>query len=127
MIASSGTVLVVDDDCEIRETMTHLLEQEGYTVLTAANGKVALEQLRRCHPNVMLLDLMMPVMSGWEVLDELGESGELASIPIIVISAMCAAGARACLRKPVDLDELLSAVRTCCHEPALAPRVDAHP
>jgi len=68
----------------------------------------------------MLLDPDDAVMSGWEVLDELGESGELASIPIIVISAMCAAGARACLRKPVDLDELLSAVRTCCHEPALA-------
>ena len=127
MIASSGTVLVVDDDCEIRETLTQLLQKEGYTVLGAANGVQALAQLRAGHPNVMLLDLMMPVMSGWEVIEELGESGELANVPIIVVSAMCAPGARACLRMPVDLDELLSAVRTCCHGPALAPRVDAHP
>jgi CheY-like chemotaxis protein len=127
MIASAGVVLVVDDDVEIRETLTQLLQQEGYTVLRAANGEQALEQLRRCHPNVMLLDLMMPVKSGWEVLEELDESGELGTIPIIVVSAMCAPGARACLRKPVDLDELLAVVGTCCREPARAETVDAHP
>jgi CheY-like chemotaxis protein len=120
MMASSGTVLVVDDDAEIRETLTLLLEQEGYTVLGAENGVQALEQLRRGHPNVMLLDLMMPVMSGWEVLDELGECGELGSVPIIVVSAMCAPGARACLVKPVDLEELLEVVGRCCHEPPQA-------
>jgi two-component system response regulator CpxR len=125
MLASSGIVLVVDDDAEIRETLTHLLEEEGYTVLRAANGVQALKHLREDHPNVMLLDLMMPVMSGWEVLEELGESGEIDTIPIIVVSAMCAPGARACLRKPVNLDELLAVVGTCCREPARASRVDA--
>jgi CheY-like chemotaxis protein len=114
MVASSGTVLVVDDDAEIRDTLALLLQQEGYTVLCAENGVQALAQLRQGHPDVMLLDLMMPVMSGWEVLDELGDTGELASVPIIVVSAMCAPGARACLRKPVDLDELLAVVDSCC-------------
>jgi CheY-like chemotaxis protein len=126
MLASSGIVLVVDDDAEIRETLTHLLEDEGYTVLRAANGVQALKHLREDHPNVMLLDLMMPVMSGWEVLEELGESGELGIVPIIVVSAMCAPGARACLRKPVNLEELLAVVGTCCRETPCATGAAAH-
>jgi CheY-like chemotaxis protein len=115
-----GTVLVVDDDAEIREVLIHLLEQEGYTVLGAENGLQALVQLRESQPNLMLLDLMMPVMSGWEVLEALAETGELARIPVIVVSAMCAPGAQACLRKPVDLDELLALVGRYCRQ-ASAP------
>jgi CheY-like chemotaxis protein len=122
MGASSGTVLVVDDDAEIRDTLSQLLQQEGYTVLRAENGAQALDQLRRGHPDVMLLDLMMPVMSGWEVLEELDDSGEIGNVPIIVVSAMCAPGARACLRKPVDLDELLAVVGSCCgRSPSITP------
>jgi CheY-like chemotaxis protein len=126
MIASSGIVLVVDDDVEIRDTLAQLLQQEGYTVLRAANGVQALEQLRRGHPDVMLLDLMMPTMSGWEVLEELDESGELGSIPVIVVSAMTAPGARACLQKPVNLDELLSVVSRCCRGSAGTAHATAH-
>jgi CheY-like chemotaxis protein len=113
---SSGTVLVVDDDAEIRDTLSALLQHEGYTVVRAENGVQALQQLRSVHPRVMLLDLMMPVMSGWEVLEELEESGELKDVKVVVVSAMCAPHARACLRKPVDLDELLDVVGECCCE-----------
>jgi two-component system response regulator CpxR len=116
---------VVDDDAEIRDTLTSLLQHEGYTVLRAENGVQALEQLRRLHPDVMLLDLMMPVMSGWEVLEELEESGELSTIPIVVVSAMGAPGACACLRKPVDLDELLAVVDRCCCEASPVSQVSA--
>jgi CheY-like chemotaxis protein len=126
MVASSGIVLVVDDDAEIRETLTQLLQQEGYTVLRAENGVQALEQLRAGHPDVMLLDLMMPVMSGWEVLEELDETGELDNTPIIVVSAMSAPCARACLRKPVNLEELLAVVGTCCR-PSRGHVAGAHP
>lgn len=126
MIGTSGIVLVVDDDAEIRETLTHLLQAEGYTVLRAANGVQALEQLRGGHPNVMLLDLMMPVMSGWEVLEELDESGELEKVPIVVVSAMGAPGARVCLRKPVNLEELLAVVGTCCRETPRSTAAAAH-
>jgi CheY-like chemotaxis protein len=120
-MASSDIVLVVDDDAEIRETLSTLLEHEGYTVLRAENGKRALEQLRSAHPSCVLLDLMMPVMSGWEVLEEIQENADLAGIPIVVVSAMCAPGAKACLQKPVNLDELLDVVDQCCctHEAAL--------
>jgi CheY-like chemotaxis protein len=110
MVASSGIVLVVDDDAEIRETLTQLLQQEGYTVLRAENGVQALEQLRAGHPDVMLLDLMMPVMSGWELLELLQENADLARIPVIVVSAMSAPGACEHLAKPIDLDRLLSTV-----------------
>lgn len=113
-MACSGTVLVVDDDVEIRETLSALLQNEGYTVVRAENGRQALEQLRAAHPNCVLLDLMMPVMSGWEVLEEVQESDELSKIPIVVVSAMCAPGAKACLQKPVDLEELLDVVDRCC-------------
>jgi CheY-like chemotaxis protein len=117
-MASSGIVLVVDDDAEIRETLSALLQNEGYTVVRAENGAQALEQLRRVHPSVMLLDLMMPVMSGWEVLEELETNHEFDDVKIVVVSAMCAPRARACLRKPVDLEELLDVVGECCCETA---------
>ena len=104
-MACSGIVLVVDDDAEIRETLSALLQHEGYTVLRAENGVQALDQLRRMHPDCVLLDLMMPVMSGWEVLEEIQESEELKLIPVVVVSAMCAPGAKACLQKPVDLEK----------------------
>src|SRR3989442_1487415 len=121
----SGIVLVVDDDAEIRETLSTLLQHEGYTVVRAENGKQALEQLHAVHPSCVLLDLMMPVMSGWEVLEEVQESVELSQIPIVVVSAMCAPGAKACLQKPVDLDELLEVVDSCCcgREIQVSPRV----
>ncbi|HEY2516835.1 MAG TPA: response regulator [Polyangiaceae bacterium] len=125
MASGFGKVLVVDDDVEIRETLSALLQHEGYDVSRAENGVQALEQLRRFHPDVVLLDLMMPVMSGWEVLDALQESGEIDQVPIIVVSAMGAPGARACLRKPVDLDELLAVVGRCCCEGHDVPRIAA--
>lgn len=126
-MACSGIVLVVDDDAEIRETLSALLQHEGYTVVRAENGVQALESLRRDHPACVLLDLMMPVMSGWEVLEEVQESEELSSIPIVVVSAMCAAGARACLQKPVDLDELLDVVDRCCCGREMAARPEDVP
>jgi CheY-like chemotaxis protein len=128
-MACSGIVLVVDDDAEIRETLSALLEHEGYTVLSAENGKQALEHLHQTTPSCVLLDLMMPVMSGWEVLEEVQESAELSTIPIVVVSAMCAPGARHCLQKPVDLDELLDVVDRCCcgRELPISPREQQAP
>jgi CheY-like chemotaxis protein len=112
--SARGTVLVVDDDPSIRETLTDVLEEEGYHILCAENGKTALELLERAEPNLVLLDLMMPVMSGWEVLETVGERDDLSHIPIVVISAMLAPGARMCLPKPVDLGHLLQVVEHYC-------------
>jgi two-component system, OmpR family, response regulator CpxR len=124
-MTATGTVLVVDDDEAIRETVTDVLSDEGYTVLLAENGEQALAVLKDRQPAVVLLDLMMPVMSGWEVLEALDEREDLAHIPIVVVSAMCARssnserppnppGARMYLPKPIDLNHLLDVVGHYC-------------
>jgi two-component system response regulator CpxR len=105
------TVLVVDDDDAIREVIAEVLRDEGYDVACAGNGEQALTELRReRHPDLMLLDLMMPVMSGWELLELLQSNDDLSQIPVVVVSAMNAPGAWEHLAKPIDLDRLLATV-----------------
>jgi CheY-like chemotaxis protein len=109
----SATVLVVDDDAAIREVIAEVLRDEGYDVAEAANGAQALEALHAmAHPGLVLLDLMMPVMSGWEFLEEVRADGKLSHVPIVVVSAMAAPGVSGHLLKPVDLDRLLQTVET---------------
>jgi CheY-like chemotaxis protein len=104
-------VLVVDDDDAIREVIAEVLRDEGYEVAVAGNGEQALTELRKeRHPDLVLLDLMMPVMSGWEVLELIQASADLSRIPIVVVSAMTAPGACEHLAKPIDLDRLLATV-----------------
>ena len=105
------SILVVDDDEAIRDVIADLLREQGYDVTTAENGAVALREIRKArHPDVVLLDLMMPVMSGWEVLEQMQGTAELADIPVIVMSAMAAPGTSEHLDKPVDLERLLATV-----------------
>jgi len=105
------SVLVVDDDQAIREVVAEVLRDEGYEVTCAENGVEALREMRKDHhPDVVLLDLMMPVMSGWEVLEQVQASDELVRIPVVVVSAMSAPGAREHLAKPIDLERLLATV-----------------
>jgi CheY-like chemotaxis protein len=67
----SEHILVVDDDPDIRAIIAHLLELEGFQVTTAANGRAALDQIAHQPPRLVLLDLQMPVLTGWEVLSQL--------------------------------------------------------
>jgi CheY-like chemotaxis protein len=109
-------ILVVDDDPDIRETVREILEREGYNVRAAWNGEEALEMLGESTPCVMLLDMMMPVMSGPEVLIELERTHRLRSLPVVVVSAhmtQCE-GVRQVLKKPVSLDRLLEVVGKYC-------------
>jgi CheY-like chemotaxis protein len=105
------SVLVVDDDLAIREVVSEVLRDEGYEVTVAADGVQAMTALRRApQPDLMLLDLMMPVMSGWEVLEQIHDDSELARVPVVVVSAMTAPGGHEHLAKPIDLDRLLATV-----------------
>src|SRR5688500_15806012 len=70
-IEMSGKVLVVEDDPQIREVIAEVLTDEGYAVQTAENGREALQRLHESRPCVMLLDLMMPIMDGWQLLGQL--------------------------------------------------------
>jgi GAF domain-containing protein/CheY-like chemotaxis protein/anti-sigma regulatory factor (Ser/Thr protein kinase) len=80
-------VLVVDDDAEIRQLLRRMLEPEGYTVVEAENGRVALERLREISPSVVLLDLMMPEMDGFAFVTEFRRHEPWRAIPIVVITA----------------------------------------
>ena len=106
-------VLVVDDDPDILQTLALCLSTEGYRVQMAANGKEALEVLASERPAVILLDLMMPVMDGWQFVAELDRRGQRES-PLLILSADRAVQGHAAklradafLAKPFDLDELL--------------------
>jgi CheY-like chemotaxis protein len=80
-------VLVVDDDPTVRHLFRRLLEPEGYVVAEAENGRAALERLRDVSPSVILLDLMMPEMDGFDFAAELRRHDAWREIPIIVITA----------------------------------------
>ena len=132
-------ILVVDDEYDIRDLIAEALALEGFDVSTASNGKDALEQARANPPDLILLDLMMPVMSGWEFMEAQRRDPELASIPVLVVTASFDSeveGAAALMRKPFDLDTLLPTVARLCdggrdhvsrverllHRSSLAPR-----
>jgi len=106
-------LLLVEDDSSIRLALTDLLEDEGFEVTTAINGREALHYLRHAPPpEVIVLDLMMPVMDGWEFRVEQRSDPTLAGIPLLAMSADLSAKARAIaadgyVRKPIDFPELL--------------------
>jgi two-component system, chemotaxis family, chemotaxis protein CheY len=109
-------VLVVDDDPDVLEVVGDLLADEGYAVSTARNGAEALEQAGRAPPDLILLDMIMPVMDGWAFAREYGQlPGPRA--PIIVTAATFAEdrarqiGAAAHCAKPFEADTLLALVR----------------
>lgn len=119
------TVLVVEDDGLIREALAELLELEDYKVHTAANGREALDWLLAHRPpRLIVTDLMMPVMDGWELLEHLREHEHLADVPVVVTTANTDAPpepALEVLEKPYELDELLDAVRHCEEAGAAQP------
>ena len=121
--ANCKTVLVVDDDRDIRDVLTDALEAEGYRVVTAADGEEALTWLRSGveRPCIILLDLMMPRMDGIQFRTELLNDAVLTLVPVVVLSADPSAivAARSLnfagsLRKPVPLEALLAAVHAHC-------------
>jgi CheY-like chemotaxis protein len=85
----SGEIFIVDDDTDVRNALSELLEAEGFSVDGAANGREALARLRSggVHPAVILLDLMMPGMDGWDFRSEQMRDPDLAAVPVVIVSA----------------------------------------
>jgi CheY-like chemotaxis protein len=119
---AAGCVMVVDDDADIRDSIGDILELRGYEVRRAANGREALERLREGpRPCVILLDLMMPVLNGWEFRAAQATDAELAAVPVVIISGdgsadqkAASVGVREYLRKPLELSAILEVVRRHC-------------
>ncbi|WP_027214859.1 response regulator [Burkholderia sp. WSM2232] len=107
------TILVADDEFDILTVWRLLLERHGYSVLTASNGAVALEQIRRTRPDIIVSDCMMPVMSGLQLCAALYADPDLRSIPVILCSAAADIPVQpnpfiAYARKPIAFDALLA-------------------
>jgi CheY-like chemotaxis protein len=83
----SAQVLVVDDDPKIRDMLRRTLQKAGWTVAEAANGSEAIAALERAKPALVLLDLMMPGMDGFEVLERLHGDATWREVPVIIITA----------------------------------------
>ncbi len=111
------TVLVVDDDPDIRESLRVLLEDEGFAVREAGDGAAAVVAMTAEEPCFVILDLMMPVMDGWEVAGRMHADPRLAAIPVCVVTATpewAPADAACVLPKPVDVRRLLALVHRYC-------------
>ncbi len=117
-----SVVLVVEDDEAILEFLATTLEMEGYEVFSATDGQKGLDMIVQHHPGAVLLDLMMPGLDGFGVLEKMAERNDTAKIPVTVVSAYADAGpARELLAKaknvqkvftkPVRSDELLRQVK----------------
>jgi len=120
----AAPVLVVEDHDDTREMIATLLGLAGYTVVTAANGKQGLERLLQTRPCLVLLDLTMPVMTGWEFRAAQLSVGDpaLAAVPVLLLTAMPNAEQAAeelqvleVIKKPFDYDRLIQSVRRHCH------------
>ena len=86
-MSAEPTVLIVDDEPDVRTLCKVNLEYEGYRVIEAADGLEALEVVKKDLPDVILLDLMMPNLDGWEVLRRLREDAATAHIPVLLLTA----------------------------------------
>lgn len=116
-------VLIVDDNEELLDVVTSVLEGRGFEVETAKNGREALGVLRRRRPFLILLDLMMPVMNGWEFLHLFRANQMVKDIPVIVCSAARAQNMPGVeyLKKPLDLSHLLHVVQDHFHSSKIVP------
>ena len=114
------SILVVEDDDDIRNAIVDLLESEGYATEFAINGKDALDRLHEMSkPCLVLLDMMMPIMNGREFLDIVMKDNRLAPIPVLIVSAIAdktnTEGSVGFLKKPIDIDVVLNVVSQYCN------------
>lgn len=115
------TILIVEDDLDIREVMRMVLEASGYQVFEAGDGAEALMVARAHRPRVILLDLMMPGMDGFQFRESQLEDPAIASIPVVIVSGGGAVPEKAAqlaaagyLIKPTDVQHLLAMMGDLC-------------
>lgn len=112
-------ILVIDDDADIRDAVSEVLSLEGHEVFTAVEGEQGLVRCRLARPDLVLLDLMMPGMNGWDFLKSLRRDEALAATPVVVVSALGRVSdlpVSGFLPKPFGLDALLAVVRSATRQ-----------
>ena len=118
-------ILVVDDDDDFREALSEVLTGAGYPVQQAENGEVALARAAEEVPGIVLLDLKMPVLDGWGVMERMRGDAKSAGIPILILSAYGfeweaeLLGAQGYIPKSVGMDEILERVRRSAGPPPM--------
>jgi CheY-like chemotaxis protein len=116
-------ILVVDDDADFREALCEVLGDAGYPVQQAAHGEEALERIAEETPGIVLLDLKMPVLDGWGVMERMRKEPRWTSIPILILSAYGfeweseLTGAQGYIPKSVGMDEILERIRKAAGPP----------
>jgi DNA-binding response OmpR family regulator len=127
-VSAPRKLLMVDDNLLVREHMADLLTQEGFQVTTAADGRQALDRLAADRPDVVLLDLLLPVVNGWQFLQEMRADHANDSICVVVLTGASApqdiptAWVQGVLQKPVELPEVVAMINLVCpREPDHAP------
>ena len=106
-------LLIIEDDLETRDALVTFFQLEGYDVACAADGREGLVAARQHHPDVIILDLMMPRMDGWGFRAAQKRDDSIAAIPVVVVSALgdrADIDAAAFVPKPCDLDVVLGVV-----------------
>jgi CheY-like chemotaxis protein len=118
----SANILVVEDHADLRDMLVVLLESEGFVVRTAVNGAEALKRLEETRPSLILLDLMMPVMSGDEFRERQLADPRYSDVPVICMTAAHDGRDRASriradeyFQKPLDFEHLMNVVRARVH------------
>lgn len=123
---SKYRILVIDDLADNLFLLQTILETEGYEVDTVDRWNLALERLKTTPPDLILMDVMMPEMNGYELTRHIRQNAKLTSIPILLLTARSeasikeglASGANDFIRKPVDIEELLTRVQSFLVTPA---------
>jgi CheY-like chemotaxis protein len=117
-------ILIVDDDPPIRNLLRQIFKRIGFDAREARDGVEAISLVESALPRLIMLDLMMPRMNGWEVLERLRASGLLEKVPVVVLTAVGAQrteglagfGVRAVLSKPFEISDLIMTVRKILDE-----------
>lgn len=123
-VMGTSTILLADDDLDMRDIVQEMLEGNGYDVIPARTGRQAIEFLAmdaKSPPALVILDLMMPIVTGWQVLDAIQHDLALVRVPVVIVSATCQdkpTGAAAFLRKPFRLEALLETVQRLSTRPS---------